>query len=348
MYQEQMESRIQKVLTEHDFQGTVLVSRSGQVVLEAGYGLANLEWGVQNTADTKFIIASLTKQFTSMLIMILQEQGMVGLESHLSSHLPWYCRDTGERVTIHHLLTHTSGIPNYTDLPGFMETALRKSFTSREFIEQYCSGDLRFEPGTAYEYSNSGYYLLGAVIEAVTGKSYAQALDDLILKPLGMHDTGYYQPDDLLQKRADGYIPTTTSHTKAPFIDSSVIYAAGAMYSTVRDLFIWDQSFYQHKLISEESTKLVFTPGKGNYGYGWGVATAATSEVKDFLANPASFSTGHPEQARLMARHEGGHPGYHSLILREMAGRHLVVLLSNYVGYNLGAIAAGILEIVSN
>ena len=162
-----------------DFNGTVLVARGGQVVYQRAVGFANLEWRGPNDLSTKFEIGSMTKQFTAMLILQQVNDGKIRLEGHISDYLSYYRKDTGSRVTISQLLSHTSGVPNFADVPGFFESgASRVSYSVKDFVEKYCSGDLQFDPGTKFEYSNSGYFLLGAILEEVTGRTYEQLLTE--------------------------------------------------------------------------------------------------------------------------------------------------------------------------
>src|SRR6185436_16225580 len=175
-------AKIQEVLTlankYRQFNGSALVAENGKVIYKGGFGLANMEWNIANAADTKFRLGSITKQFTATLTMQLVEQGKIKLDGKISDYLPDYRKDIGEKVTIHHLLTHTSGIPSYTSQPRFFEDVSRNPYKVDEFVKKYASGDLEFEPGSKYSYNNSGYFLLGAIIERVTGKPYEQVLKE--------------------------------------------------------------------------------------------------------------------------------------------------------------------------
>ena len=156
------------------FNGSVLVAENGKVIYKKGLGLAKMEWNIPNTPDTRFRLGSITKQFTAALILQLVEQGKVKLDGKVSDYLPAYRKDIGEKVTIHQLLNHTSGIPSYTSLPGFFNDVSRNPFTVDDFIKKYASNNLEFEPGSKFSYNNSGYFLLGAIIEKVTGQTYEQ------------------------------------------------------------------------------------------------------------------------------------------------------------------------------
>jgi len=204
------------------FNGSVLVAEKGDVIYKKGFGFANMEWEIPNDTETKFRLGSITKQFTSMLIMQLVEKGKLKLDDKLSELLPYYRKDIGEKVTIHHLLTHTSGIPSYTGLPGFFQDVSRDPYPVDEFIKKYCSGDLEFEPGSKYKYNNSGYFLLGAIIEKVTGKTYEDILKENILDPLNLKNTGYDHHDPILAKRAAGYENNFDGFVNAPYLDMSL------------------------------------------------------------------------------------------------------------------------------
>src|SRR5260370_30236552 len=153
------------------FNGSALVAEKGSVILEKGYGLANMEWQIPNTPDTKFRVGSITKQFSSMVVMQLVSEGKIKLDEKITTYLPDYRKDTGDKVTVRNLLTHTSGIPSYTSIPGFFQNQSRDPYTVADFVKKYTMGDLEFEPGSKFSYDNSGYFLLCAIIERVSGKS---------------------------------------------------------------------------------------------------------------------------------------------------------------------------------
>ena len=312
------------------FNGTALVAENGKVIYKQGFGLANMEWGIPNTPDTRFRLGSITKQFTAMLTLQLVDQGKIKLDGKLSDYLPDYRADIGQKVTIHNLLTHTSGIPSYTDQPGFFENVSRNPYKVADFVKKYASGDLQFEPGSMFVYNNSGYFLLGAIIERVTGKSYEEVLKENILDPVGMKNTGYDHHDTLIQKRAAGYTKTADGYTNAAYLDMSIPYAAGSMYSTVEDLFLWDQALYGDKLISAKSKELMFKPFLQDYAYGWNVANAS------FKLN---------DQPVPIIRHSGGINGFATVIVRLVNQKNLIVLLDN-TGQNLGRLVESITNIL--
>ncbi|HLK27947.1 MAG TPA: serine hydrolase domain-containing protein [Puia sp.] len=313
----QIDQLVQSYKNIHEFNGSILVAKQGKIILQKGYGFANSEMNVSNTVNTKFRIASLTKQFTAMLIMQLKQSGKLNLKDPISKFLPYYRKDVGERVTIHDLLTHTSGIPDYTNRPDFFSYIATHNYTPEEFVVKFCSDSLQFEPGTKYNYCNSEYYILGAIIEAITKKTYAAVLKEKIFDVIGMKNSGIDAPAAILKNRASGYDYNYGSYTNADYINmSSSIYAAGGIYSTVGDLFLWDEALYGEKLLAKENKDTMFTPFLNKYAYG-------------IVVNKTSIS-GINHEVTLMV-HTGGINGFRSIMLREVEDREVIILLSNSV-----------------
>src|SRR5271155_3102115 len=296
------------------FTGTVLVSEHDKVIFKKGYGLANREWNIPNTPDVKFRLGSITKQFTSMLIMQQVAKGSIKLDGHLSEYLPYYRRDTGSKVTISQLLSHMSGIPSYTDDPRFFEDVSRNYYAVDDFVKKFCSGDLQFEPGTKFHYDNSGFFLLGAILEHVTGKSYEALLKENIFGPLGMKDSGYDHYAEILPKRATGYQQELAGVVNAPYLDMALPYAAGSLYSTVEDLYKWDQALYTDKLVPSELKQKLFTPNLENYGYGWDIRAIPGDE---------------PGAGQTVISHGGGINGFNTLEQRLIGDHDLIVIFHN-------------------
>jgi CubicO group peptidase (beta-lactamase class C family) len=304
------------------FNGSVLVAEKGKVIYKKGFGLANMEWSIPNQSDTKHRLGSVTKQFTCMLIMRLVEQGKLKLDAPVTTYLPDYPKKNGDIITIHHLMTHTSGIPNYTSFPNFFNEHGRDPYTPAELVRYFADSTLEFKPGERFEYSNSAYVLLGAIIEKVTGKTYEQALRENILTPLKMNNTGYDHHGTILKNRAAGYGKLGRSYTNANYLDMTIPHAAGALYSTVEDLYVWDQALYTNQLLRKENMDLVFakhieTGETSYYGYGW------------FMGEMPIGST----QEKLQTIHHGGSiHGFGTLITRILSDRSLIVLLDNTGG----------------
>ena len=319
--------------TYDQFNGSALVVDNGKVIYKKGLGLANMEWDIPNTSDTKFRLGSITKQFTATLILQLVEQGKIKLDGKLIDYLPDYRKDTGAKVTIHNLLSHTSGIPSYTSLPGFFQDVSRNPFKVDDFIKKYASGDLEFEPGSKFVYDNSGYFLLGAIVEKVTGKPYEQVLKENIFDPVGMKNSGYDHWGTILSKRATGYTRSARGFQTASYLDMSIPYAAGSLYSTVEDLYLWDQALYGEKVLSAKSKELMFKPNLNNYGYGF-VITKATLAPPTKLAVP-------------VIQHNGGINGFNTVIVRMTNDKRLIVLLDNAEdGQYLNQIVLGVMSIL--
>jgi CubicO group peptidase (beta-lactamase class C family) len=307
------------------FSGSIFIAQNGNVLVSKGYGMANYEHDVPNTPQTKFRLGSITKQFTSMAIMQLQEKGMLNVDDAVSKYIPDYS-ETGKKITIYHLLTHTSGIPNFTSFPDYVTTMMIPSPVEK-IVERFKDKPLEFEPGEKFSYSNSGYVLLGYIIEKVTGASYEKYIQENIFQPLNMKDTGYDHYTTLLKHRAAGYDLTDDGPANADYIDMTIPHAAGALYSTVEDLYTWDRALYTEKLVSKSSLNKIFTPFKNNYGYGWGITT---------LFN------------RTCTRHGGGINGFRSDIIRFVDDDACVIVLSNIdsapvnrIGTDLAAILFG-------
>jgi CubicO group peptidase (beta-lactamase class C family) len=299
------------------FSGSVLVAEHGKVIYKSGFNLANREWRTHNEPDTKHRLGSITKQFTAMLILQLAEQGKLKLDVPVSTYLPDYPKEQGGKITLHHLLTHSSGIPNYTSFPDFPKI-MGRSHTPAELLKLSADLPLEFEPGSRFSYSNSGYILLGYIIEKVSGKTYEQCLQDQIFTPLKMTETGLDHHETVMPKRASGYNKNGNSYTNARYIDMSVPFAAGALYSTVDDLYLWDQALHTNVLLSEKSKDLYFgkhiMAGPGYYGYGWNIYSLVSLRTNE---------------SRVITEHGGGINGFNTVISRIPSDKNLVVLLNN-------------------
>jgi CubicO group peptidase (beta-lactamase class C family) len=305
------------------FSGSVLVSRDGETLFSRGYGLANAEHQVPNTPQTKFRLGSITKQFTAMAILILHEQGKLQLDDPVGKYLD-DAPKAWEGVTIHHLLTHTSGVPSYTSDPEYRKKMMMPE-TVGSMIARFKDKPLNFKPGEKFEYSNSGYFLLGAVIEKVSGEGYEAFLKKAIFDPLGMKDTGYDHPRTVLPSRASGYTRTGEGLENAEYLDMAQPYAAGSLYSTVEDLAKWDRALADGKLIGKESYATMYTPVKNDYAYGWAVTTRS---------------------GRKEVGHGGGINGFATQINRYPDQKVCVVALCNVLPSNPGRVARDLAAIV--
>lgn len=288
------------------FTGSVLVARDGKVIFTKGYGLANVELDVPNTPQTKFRLGSITKQFTATAILLLQERGKLSVSDPICKYFD-NCPAAWSEVTIHHLLSHTGGIPNFTNFPDY-QPKMMMPVTPQEMIARFKDKPLDFKPGEKWDYSNSGYFLLGAIIEKASGESYESFLRKNIFDPLKLTGTGYDHFDTILKKRATGYSLSKGKIANSAFLDMTQPYSAGSLYSTVEDLFLWYEALYSGKVLSTKSFEAMTTPVKNNYAYGLGVETKAN---------------------RKMISHGGGINGFATFIARFPEEKLTIVVLRN-------------------
>ncbi|MFH6993088.1 serine hydrolase [Flavobacterium sp. FlaQc-48] len=318
------------------FNGSALIAENGKVILKKGFGSANMEWNIPNQPDTKFRLGSISKQFTAFLIVKLAEEGKIKLDVPISTYLPDYPKANGDKITIHQLLTHTSGIPNYTSSPNFFKDKSRNPYTPEEFVKTFSDLPLEFTPGEKFNYSNSGYFLLGYIIEKISGKTYEQYLQETIFTPLKMVNSGYDHSDVILKNRAAGYEKRGKKITNSAYLDMSIPYAAGSLYSTVEDLYLWDQALYTNQLLSSKSMESLFNSyiktGKASYGYGW------------FISEADNGSSGKVK----VTEHGGGINGFNTIIYRIPSDKNLIVLLNNTGSTGLNEMSASIRAILYN
>lgn len=261
---------------QHDFSGSVLVQQDGKRRYERSFGLSDLQHGVANSDQTRYWIASITKLFTAALVLQLQEEGKLDLQATVASYLPDYAVDGADRITVHELLNHTSGLKNFDQVKS-LEQALSEGLptyqaphTSEQLVRKFGSGPLVHAPGTTFDYNNGDYLLLGKIIERIAGKTYEEVLRERILAPLGMHDTGMLRHADVIKGLASTY--SYRDDLKALSNDFPVYpenwYAAGAMYSTLDDVLNFSDALFGSRLLRKDTLALLTTPGLDDYGYG--------------------------------------------------------------------------------
>lgn len=263
----QLSEFMQQFAASRPFSGSIMVTQRGETLLRTSYGMANVELSVPNTPETRFRIGSVSKQFTAMAILILAERGRFKLDDRLVDLVPGLPQ-TWSGVRVFHLLNHTSGIMHSWDLPGFEERVMTP-FPVAEMIEAIKDKPLLFEPGADFQYSGIGYFLLANIIERTSGQSYEDFLKREIFEPLGMRDSGEDHPERIIPLRASGYTSVGGTLQNAKTIYMPNLIGGGDLYSTVSDLSSWDQALAAGKLISAESYRAMFTPGRNDYGYGW-------------------------------------------------------------------------------
>jgi CubicO group peptidase (beta-lactamase class C family) len=304
----QLDEILSRMAVDETFSGSILIAQDGEVLLSWGYGSADRELGISNTPQTRFRLGSVTKQFTAMAILILQSQGRLNVQDPICRYIE-DCPAAWEEITIHHLLTHTSGMIVMPSDSSYPETPI----TPGELIERFKAAPLDFQPGEMFSYSNCGYWVLGYIIERVSSQSYAAFVQQWIFEPLNMHDSGY---DQDARGLAAGYVDQFTA-APVEVIDSSFPYSAGALYSTVEDLYRWDQALYTDQLIPRELLDQMFAPqvrmvpdvaGSMAYGYGWFVLD---------------------DLGRQGVGHGGAIDGFRADILRYPDERITIIILSN-------------------
>ncbi|HEY0055653.1 MAG TPA: serine hydrolase domain-containing protein [Pedobacter sp.] len=285
------------------FHGSILVAREGNLIYRKGLGNADIEKSIANTAETRFYIASVSKSFTALLTMQLVEKGKIKTTSALEEFLPGLKDGTVGKVTVHQLLSHTSGIPDFVD----PSTVSEKEMTGAWFVDQLNKIKTDFAPGTGFKYANSTYVLLAHIIEKVTGRSYEKNLKSNILNKCGMSQSGSVADGKQLRGIAKGYVKNGNVLVEA-FSKPGVFKGAGSIYSTVEDLFKFDQALYTEQLISSKYKEMIFS-SQGAYGYGW-------------------FIRSIPGVGKVVY-HEGGIPGYASIFFRAVDKKYTIVMLSN-------------------
>ncbi|MFL6244608.1 MAG: serine hydrolase domain-containing protein [Thermoanaerobaculia bacterium] len=253
-----IETLMDSLVAQGMFQGNLLIAKNGVVELDKSYGLANIQWKQPNVSQSPFLAGSLTKVLTSMLVLKLAQDGKLDLNRTVSCYLPYYRQDTGHLIKISQLLDHSSGLPNYTELPDFPHLISRIKLPTREFVLRYCQPDLQSLPGKQFFYSNTGYFLLGAITEAVTGQRYEDSLKTMVLAPLGMTHTGYGWNHLILDKFAYGYQKQGCENGVAPFAEMSVPFSAGALYTTVGDLNKMNEGIENNTVLNEQYTEMMF------------------------------------------------------------------------------------------
>lgn len=309
----------------HQFMGTVLVARGDDIIFSKAYGSANLEWNVPNTMDTKFRIGSLTKQFTAVAILLLEERGKLKLDDPIKTYYP-DAPAAWDKITLRHLLGHTSGIHNYTDTPDFVRMTTSHA-TPEELVKRVQDAPLEFEPGAEMRYSNTGYVLLGMAIEKASGTGYAAFLKANLFDPLGMKDTGYDENAVVMPQRAAGYSPRPNGIVNAMYTDMTTPFSAGALYSTAPDLLRWEHALFGGKVLTPASLEKMTTGGKGDYGMGLFI---------------------HTQSGRRRIEHGGGIPGFNTKLAYYPDTGVVAIALSNLNGpgpdeivEKLGALAHG-------
>lgn len=316
------------------FDGSVLVAENGEVIYKGAFGMANREWDIPNTVDTKFMIGSVSKPITAMLMLIQVQKGLISLDKTISDYLPEFSKKNGSRITIRQLLSHTSGMPNYDIIKDFFPKISRQHFSREDYMKLYMDSALVFEPGTNYYYSSWGYFTLGYIMEKVTGKTYAQLMKEDIFDKLQMTNSGSYYHTQIVHKRATGYDYTIGGYTSADFRDQSNTMGTGDIYSTVEDLFKLHLGISNNTLINKQLTDEMFKPGirPWRYGFGWFNQQFRYTPKDSVFAN----------------YHLGMTEGFLSFMIRIPSSNSLVVFLCNSSPTHFFGIASSLMRVLYN
>jgi D-alanyl-D-alanine carboxypeptidase len=318
-----VDAYVQRVMAKRHIPGaSVAVVKDGKVVLAKGYGLASVELGVPATADTVYQLASVTKTFTATAIMLLARDGKLSLDDKITERLP-DLPEAWKGVTVRHLLSHTSGIKSYTSVKDFHKST-RKDFAPHEILGLVAKEPLEFRPGEKWDYSNTGYFLLGMLIEKTAGKPYGEFMAERVFQPLEMTRTRANDLRAIVPNRAQGYEWDGKDLRNGEYVSPSQPYAAGMLLSSVNDLVKWDAALSGHTLLDEKSLERMWTPtrlsdgSEAGYGCGWEISKV----------------NGHRRVS-----HGGGIKGFSTEFARFPDDRLTVIVLTNAEGGHAGAIA---------
>jgi CubicO group peptidase (beta-lactamase class C family) len=331
---DQVEQIMKKYHAFNMFEGTVLVAEQGKVVYKDAFGLANREWNIANTTDTKFMIGSVSKPITALLMLIQVQKGLISLDKTISDYIPEFNKPNGSRITVRQLLTHTSGMPNYDIIQDFFPRISRKNYTREDYVKLYMDSTLLFTPGSQFFYSSWGYFTLGYIMERVTGKTYSQLMKEDIFDKLGMSSSGSYFHTQIIPKRATGYDYTLGGFTSGDFRDQSNTMGTGDLYSTVEDLFKLHLAISNNTLLNKELTKEMLKPGMKpiEYGYGWFNRNFKYTSTDSVATN----------------FHLGMTDGFIAFMLRIPATNSLTVILCNASPTDFFGITRDLMKVIYN
>lgn len=314
----EIKNLVESYAEKRDFSGTVLVARGDNILLEASYGEADIEWGVPNVPEARYRIGSLTKPLIATLIMNMVEDGILSLSGTLGEYLPdHYAGTPAAVVTVEQLLSHTSGLKDFPQdlFDPWWETTARLAYEPEELATQLFKAELIEEPGTNWRYNNSAYAVLGLIVEGVTGKPYGESLKSRIFDPAGMTDSGVFSENVALDRLAHGYAPQPNGELGQPIqVDSSIFFSAAGIYSTARDLYRFDRALYGTDLVSAEAREKMHTKKTDfGYGLGWGLEEWP-------MPNDSTLK---------IISHTGSIPGYQSYYMRAEETEDVVIVLNN-------------------
>lgn len=321
-----LQQQLETIVLDSNLNGSVLVSYQGETHLKSGYGYANHQKNIRNTPSTEHRIGSITKQFTAMAILILEEQKKLTTQAKVGDYLREVPK-TWQSLTLHQLLTHTSGLIHSWSAPAFSQNGIKRK-TLDETLELFYDHPLTFDPGEGFLYSGVGYFLLAKVIESVSGQSYEVFLRNQIFRPLDMNHTGCDHPDRQLEDASTGYQTNRQGNRRvAPDFYMPLLTGGGNLFSTVQDLEKWHHALQEQKLVSKASYRKLYQTERRNYAYGWTVRTL---------------------NGERWVYHGGGVPGHSSFILRNPDKQLCVVIMSNHRTARMQATAMKLARAVLN
>ncbi len=309
-----LESVVQQFYETGNFSGTVLIAQKGEVIYEKAIGMANREWGIPHEMEGKFIIGSLSKQFIAALALILKQEGKLRLDAYINEYLPDFPNhEIASKITIHQLISCSSGLPHYGAWNDFMEHRDRLSYTRASLLELFKDVELRFEPGERHGYSSLGYLILGFILEEAGGDDLGSLLSKKIFGPCQMENTSLDDHVSILPKRVEAYRYNykLAKYDNANYRDPSTTFSAGGIITTAGDLLKWDQALSKNHLLTESSKKILFAPVFSNYAYGWRTVMPGRSDSLE------------------IQWHAGQVTGYLSIMSRLPKDGYCIILLSN-------------------
>jgi len=325
---------------QHNFNGTILIQNNSKITFLKSFGFANIPFKIPNTPYTRYKIASITKAFTAVLILQLYEQGKIDPGQTINTYLPDYKGQGGKTVTVTNLLNMTSGLHNM-DEGATLESVLKngvpqyqRPYTSDDMLEKYCSDSLVSEPGEKFDYNNADFIILGKIIERISGKSFESNLQEKILQPLEMNNSGLLSQHKIIDNLADTYFFRDDLNCLVNDLPVYIEnwYAAGAMYSSADDILKFSDALFGHKLLKKETTDLMFTPGKDEYGFGVWVH-------KDYEINHRMFT---------IVKRPGAIMGSQTMLFHVIEDGSTIIILSNTATTSLDDFAAEIAKQIMN
>jgi len=343
-FTQKIEATVADFEIEKRFSGAILVAEGDQVIYKKGVAKANHTFGIGNQTDTAFLVGSISKQFTSMIILQLVQEGKMELNAPIGTWFPEFPPYKKEKITVHHLLSHSSGLPHYRGLAEIgidLETYDRVNRPLEEYAKAIGNMNLLWEPGTRYQYSSQGYILLGIIAQKVTNKSFDQLIQERISKPLGLKNTGFAYNERIVPGLANAYHYgiqqsdeglLSMGYANAEYRDQTNTFCTGGVHSTVEDLFLWSRALWTNQLLGQELREKMFTVQAKPYGYGW------------FISNPSAWGLGEDDS---VINHGGATTGYRAQIAMLNRGAFTIIVLGNTSNSRSTALAQSISQVLN-